>query len=176
MKNSVLYTIMVFLFVSCKVNTDDYVSYLIDSENGLNIIQSVAAGTYQMKFRPVDLMIANEKTNSSQSISELKKSFGDLEYYLLEVKKHKPEKSEKASFYYAYQFENDIYRIENQDTIRPSLYHLDQGINGSAHIRINLAFPPTDVDRHIVVSDKYGPKVSFDFLEKNVDNLPKISM
>jgi len=171
-----LYIIAIFLFVSCKVSTEDYVSYLIDSKNGLNIVQSVAAGTYQMKFRPVDLMIANEKRSSTQSVSDLKKSFGDLEYYLLEVKKNKPEKSEKASFYYAYEFENDIYRIENQDTIRPSLYQLDQGINGSAHIRINLAFPSTDVDRHIVVSDKFGPKVGFDFLEKDVENLPKLSM
>lgn len=94
-----------------------------------------------------------------------------LDYYLLSIERksqNKPGKSE--DFYYAYTLEKDIYQLKGTDTIRPAMYHLEQGLGGSKRFNVNLAFPKNESQSQIYINDKFGNDLQFNFKKSEKSN------
>lgn len=174
MKSNSIYILLVLFFASCGVDKEEYYDFLFNPENGLVAKSSSANNVYKLMYYPVDLMVAREIVNSDQSEKKLRDDFGREDYFLLEIKKNNKSSDEKQNFYYAYQFQNDIYQTISGDTLRPNMYQLEQGIGGSQQMKINLAFSSVDIDRHIFIEDKYGINTSLTIKQKDIVNLPKL--
>lgn len=165
-----------FCFISCSVDQQDYMSYLFDAQNGLVKSNESNGNKYRMFYRPIELMVAHELNSSTMNASELRNQLQGQDYFIIDIQKEKKAKDSKSDFYYAYKFEKDIFQLDGQDTIRPSLYNLEQGIDGSEQFRINIAFPVTDNDRHIVVQDRYGETSEYTFRDDDINRIPKLKM
>lgn len=81
------------------------------------------------------------------------------------------ESNSKMEFYYAYEFENDIYFVNGFDTIRPALFHLEQGLNGLKKLNMNIAFDNGINQDSIMINDKFGAKILMPLTFKNQDGI-----
>lgn len=176
MKNNLLIISTAIVFANCGIDQNDYLEYLHNPENGLLKSITIEGNTYKMMYHPKDLLVAKEISRSSKSKASLMNEFGNHDYFLFEVAKDSKNTDAKSNFYYAYQFEKDIYQLIEGDTIRPSLYLLEQGIQGSQQMRINLSFPSQKSNREILVNDKYGSQPNFVFLAEDITNIPKLKI
>ena len=162
--------------LSCSVDHQEYTSFLLDPQNGLVKTASVNGSNYRMTYQPIELMVANESRNTKLNHSTLSSQMQGLDYFLLDINKQIKVQDSKSDFYYAYQFEKDIFQLINHDTIRPSLYNLEHGIGGSQQFRINIAFPKLDGDQQIFINDKYGSSTEFVFNQNDINKIPKLKM
>lgn len=94
-----------------------------------------------------------------------------LDYYLLSIERKSQNSAGKSEdFYYAYTLEKDIYQLKGLDTIRPALYHLEQGLGGSQRFNVNLAFPKNESESQIFINDKFGNDLQFNFKKSEKSN------
>ena len=172
-----MYCISIF---SCRNDLDiqGYIDYIQDSKNGLIKVNRENKKSYTIKLKPKELMVYNEMRHTSKSVSELKNEIEGLEYFQILIQDRSPNyaSKEKASFYYAYKFQQDIYQIINADTIRPSIYLLEQGIQGLQSLSINIGFPiHRENDLKIFIDDRYGSFSSFEFNNEDILKIPKLN-
>lgn len=181
MKNKMIFVFICFVLSACSdsYSIGELFEYLEDPQNGLKSKFKGENKTYTLNYIPKDVMIFNELKGSKLSATEIRKQLGGLEYFRLQIDKklNKVNVEEKESFYYAYQLERDIYKIVDQDTIRPSLFLLEQGINGADKLSINLAFPEFLHEKErVVVKDRYGDTSSHSFSQEDVFNIPSLKL
>jgi len=180
MKNEIL---IIFLMVSvwaCSgyVDLDQMRRYLKNPENGLRHEIQNNKLTYVLQYIPKEVMAYKEMRTGRSSIDQIKKELANLEYFHLGIINKQPgqETNTKKSFYYAFQFEQDIYQLINGDTIRPQLYLLEQGISGSSQISINLAFSEFTKEKEtIVIADKFGITTQAHFKKVDISNIPNLN-
>jgi len=164
-------SILVFLH-SCGLDSEEYLSHINDPQNGLNWTHDKEGNRYSIQYVPVELLAHKEANISEKSEKVILSELKGLDYYFLEINKDN-QPNAKEQFYYAFEFEKDVYLLHNQDTIRPSLFHLEQGIQGASQLRINLAFTETNQNRKIEINDKYGTKESVTIRQSDINKLPK---
>ena len=158
MINKGIYFILILL-TSCKPTVDNDVvevkalNHITNPDNGLIQKRAHSDMNYVLMYRP-----------------ELLKNDSTLVHYILAVNSQKTGgNKEKSDFYYAYEFEKDIYGIVNQDTLRPIQYILEQGLGGSKQFNINLAFQNTKKeDITIAINDRYGYNNEFHYKKEDL--------
>ena len=181
MKIELFLVVIVALIFSCssELDIEEYLNYIHDSKNGLTKTKDGSRKEYTLKLRPLDLMVFQELRISNKSKNTLTAEIEGLEYYQLLIKNKNQSNNvnDKASFYYAFEFQKDIVQIVNRDTIQPSLYLLEQGIQGLQNLSINLGFEKDNSgDFKILVKDKYGDHISFQFKKEDLSNLPNLDL
>lgn len=157
MINKGIYLVMVILTACKPTGENDVVeikalNHVTNPDNGLIQKRTHSDMTYVLMYRP-----------------ELHKNDSTLVHYILAVNSQKTGgNKEKSDFYYAYEFEKDIYGIVNQDTLRPIQYILEQGLGGSQQFKINLAFQNAKKeDITIAIIDRYGYQNEFHYRKED---------
>lgn len=174
----ILITILFVSSCSSKVDIDEMQDYLVNPENGLRKKHIGNGIKYSLQYIPKELMIYKEIQTSQMPKNQIERELSDLEYFHLLIDKDNSNKTNgsKASFYYAYQFEKDIYHLIAEDTIRPQLYLLEQGINGAKKMTINLAFASFDKENIIIeINDKYGVQSQYKYRKQDILNIPSLN-
>lgn len=169
---SCFYIVTICLF-SCTESKESYISYLNNPQNGLKKSFQSSTNAYQMLYQPIELMAIREAKATGLTKKEVIAELGSNDYFLLLLRKEEESSQSESDFYYAYQFENDIYQLIEGDTVRPSIYQLEQGISGKRDLRINLGFPKFEKDRNIFVKDEYGESFSMFFSNKAIAEVSK---
>lgn len=179
MRNSLLLFIVIsFLACSTELPIKDFASHVFDASNGLISKSETSENEYFVQFIPKELMAYNESKGDRSIYNEIKKEFQGLEYYQISInKKGIIKDKDEMSFYYGYLFEKDIYQLDGLDTLRPSLYLLEQGINGVENLKLNIAFQEgSDNDRQIIINDKYGQPSRHLITEDAIRTIPQLKL
>jgi len=175
MRSRLLYIMIITLICGCSVDQTEMQEYVMDPENGLMHATYSEGVSYKILYQPVQMIVARESRSTEVDKSEIERELGTQDYFLLEIKRQDPMEGPKQEFYYAYQFEKDIFQLVGSDTIRPINFHLEQGLGGSQQFRANIAFSQLENDREIFIHDKYGAKTNFIFQQANINKIPKLS-
>lgn len=185
------------MLVACNLNSkkqleaDEYIQEIKTGQTNV-IKKSMGDINYSLIYKPADyVMLSENKDVVKSNIEELKKEYGKLEYYTLELtinnfndeilkyKVQSPEEYNAKVDYYSFKFQNDICEIIDRDTLRCVSYHFERNYGISPKIRFNIAFQSSlsDNDRTVSINDKYlgtGP-VKITFSKKELNNLPELT-
>lgn len=172
-----------FFFIgifSCSQNLDinEFMNFLRNQENGLRQENQKNGSSYVLQYIPKELMVYKEVQTSNRSKNKIETELSDLEYFQLIINRenHEQKDESKVAFYYAYQFEKDIYFLTEGDTIRPQLYLLEQRINGANKLNINLAFPRFEREFATVqINDDFGFKSQFTIKKQDILDVPSLN-
>ncbi len=150
----------------------EYVDWVNDSTNGLHQHLSTQHINYELQYKPVEYIVANEekKTVLSQEVVEHRSGELDgLQYFNLrmapKVKGHDiltvGNETEQDYFlksdYYAYGFKDDIKLVEEGDTLTCRLFNMIQSYGVSPNVDFVIAFDkagPINGDKTLVINDQ----------------------
>jgi len=159
--NKCYYLILsVIIVVGCDYVDFNAVQFIEDPENGMLQSYRGSKAAYVLRYFP------GLSTSSDDRLSD---------QFILDIRQHvaKVGDSTREDFYYAYSIEKDVFLIDQLDTIRPSLVHLEPGIHGRSQLRLLLQFPMSDNDCHMMINDRYGDYVKFIMKRSDIVSLHK---
>lgn len=149
--------IAVVVLTSCfqkALTPKEYFNWARSNESGLMQTKAGNGVSFQMQFRPADLMIANEIKNGStaeQDYITRKEALGDLAYFLLKIESgeqdllmHKVADEQeyvRRVNYYSLDFQYDIVAVCGGDTLPCVMYQFENAYGITPYINISLAFP-----------------------------------
>jgi hypothetical protein len=174
-------TLIIFILLcSCgqSLTVEEYARYMHNPKNGLSSKIKNQHNEYTLKYIPKDMLCYNEAKGDARRFDEIRSDYEGLEYFQLSILNNKDFNSkEERSFYYAYLLENDIYQIIREDTIRPSLYLLEQGIGGGKSLNINIAFVENqNENRTVYINDKYGDASKHTIQRESISKIPNLNL
>lgn len=172
----------------------EYVKYIEDSDNGLKITKEIGEVIYTLQYKPIDYLIALEqKINfiDKEVYRRRKNELQGMEYFTLELfpKENnievlnigaidKNEYNERLQ-YASFDLQNDIYLINENDTLDCVLYHFEQKYGLGTSVNLLLGFEKNNKsseDLTIVMEDKIlnNGLIKFLLLKENIIELPKM--
>ena len=198
MNRFILFMILINMVVSCETSVlkpIDYMKWVRNKDN--NLIKKIEMGDiiYEMQYKPSDYIIAlEEKKNSINRSLVLKrrKMLENAYYFNLNIKPkngqtevlyiglENNEDYNSRLNYASYDFQNQIFLIEDGDTLPCTQYHFEQkyGLGVSANILLGFEKRKKKLskDKIIVINDNLlnGGIISFRFDYTDIKNTPKM--
>jgi hypothetical protein len=179
----------------------DYIKYVNNEKNGLNISKHIDDVNYTIQYRPVEYMVANEQKNPylKTSVFESEKGkYDNLEYYFMQIATSKADQDvltlnlknqqdyTDRQKYYSFGFENDICLVEGSDTLHCAIFNYVPNYGIAPHIDFMLAFEKNKqeitsgkimFDRTFVISDQvmgYGT-IKLNISKEDLSKAPSLT-
>ncbi len=187
-----------FFFSSCAKKTaspQEYISWVEDEDNGLSVGKSFDDISYTVLYKPVSYVVAKEFINGGikqEGIAKRIKDLGDMQYVTLRIKSLKANELMRAGIkdeseyyqrleYFMSDIQNDIYLIEDQDTLPCILNHFERTYGIAPYNNFVLGFGKTmhkNADKIFVFEDKlFGTgKVMLRIEAKDIDGVPQLKL
>ena len=191
MKNKLKYFVFFCLITlfSCKkkeLNQTDYLQYIEDNNNGLNIYKTMGDVRYTLQYKPLEYIIIKE---NAVDIKKRTTELEGMQYYTLsyslenskeDILQHglndKTEYYERVN-YLSFGLQNDIYLENGNDKLQCILFNYVRSYGLTAIADFVLAFEKnksTISERTLVIEDKvFGGGIIKLKIEKNdIENIP----
>lgn len=198
--NKIIYTIFLFVLYSCsgvdQLSLPEYKKWVNDSNNGLYKKVEMDGFELQSVYKPIEWIV--EKSLETSKLDETKfdsvrKELDGLQYFGLKIiNKGIPEiisfnaldnVSYQRNFnYYTGGMKNDIYLVDNHDTL-PCILFLYERNYGAAPVNIfNLAFKNKHhkiiEDKDLIVDASYMGLgiIKFHFKKEDLEEIPQLKL
>lgn len=184
-----------FLWTGCEqeVRPSDLVKYVRDPGNGLRKIERIGDLEFDLQYKPLSFVIANEFRSNAIDKRAYRKREGELaglEYYNLKIKVKgstenittyqvsNQDDQQNRLYYLSYELNQDLKMVQGKDTLSPVLFHFERTYDVSNHRTFVLAFPHSQSreDRTLILNSKEigtGP-IEISIEENAINNTPKI--
>ncbi|MBA4241928.1 MAG: hypothetical protein C0448_14475 [Sphingobacteriaceae bacterium] len=177
-----------------KLSPNDYVNWVEDNDNGLNVSKDFKGISFHVLYKPVNYIVAKEFLNGGVKKNETGKritELGNMQYVTLRINvsnsnevlganlKSQNEYYERLE-YYMNNIQDDLMLIEDKDTLPCLLSHFERNYGLAPYNDIVLAFGESinkSADKLIVFNDRVfgtGP-VMLKINNKNLKNAPSVS-
>jgi hypothetical protein len=187
------------LLTSCQntLDTAEYRKYVHSEENGLRKQKQVGPILAEVQYQPVPYILLHEFRDEPVSSDEYDKRASEMEgtqQYVLRLsikgdskinvtnyKVSTVDEQQERLYYLSYQLQDDIYLVDGQDTLPPSLCHFERLYDLADFRNFVLAFerrPGNEgKDKTIVLDAPFlgtGP-IKLKFEAKDLANIPKLN-
>jgi hypothetical protein len=172
----------------------DYIKYIENPKNGLNITKSEGLNDYQLQFKTAEYMIAKseEKVELEKSfVQKEKKEFGNVSYFTLKIKTNSGEQdilkegvSSAEEFggrvaYFSFFMQQDLFLVRDKDTTPCSIFHFERTYGIAPYCTVLFGFENKDNKNEgcqILYSDRLFSKkiLSFNLLEESLKKIPRL--
>lgn len=194
-----LFTGISILVISCKTlfAPADYVKWIENPANGLKQDHEVKGVHFELQYKPVDYIIANENAKNELSESfhqQRKEKLGDLFYFSLSLKSgtqdllmHNLDEEQEyyqRVNYYALDFQQDIKMLIGSDTLPCLMYQFENTYGVAPYIKMSLAFSGKKKEQalknnfSILIYDRVfgGGWLNYSFDNKKMNAVPEIKV
>lgn len=175
----------------------DYFNWAKTEESGLTQTKSGNGVSFNLQYRPVDLLIANEIKNGITKELDYEKrrgELGTLGYFLLKIESGEQDllmhdatdeqEYVKRVNYYSLDFEQDIIAVAGTDTIPCVLYQFENAYGITPYVNISLAFPGEFMEANreknveILIYDRVfgNGLLRFNYNENTFQNVPELAI
>lgn len=157
---SALYLILLFSLClalsSCKeynLTPDEYIEELEKTDNGLHKEKTIGEYTFSLQYMPLNYIALLEwKKANQEDFSSVKKSLEGIEHFtlriassdqktpVLRVGRQSQEEFQAKLDYFSYHFQNDLYLIEGNDTIKSSWCHFERSYDLTPYENFIIGF------------------------------------
>jgi hypothetical protein len=196
MKNYYSIFICCILLFSCqqeRLSVEEYISYIKNPENGLNVNKEFNEFEFELIYKPVEFIAINEQRKLiidtawyQQRIKELQ----DLQYYTLKIASLSGSDMMKTGINTAQEYANrlhyfsdiaqyDIRLIDGKDTLTCALFHFERNYGVAPYNNIVLGFikkkgkqktKTLSFDEQVLGVGKVNLKIE----ENYINNIPQI--
>ncbi len=187
-----------FLFAKQSVVPSMLVAYVKNPDNNLVKVKDIGNIRFELLYKPVDFIIANEMRTDELKKSAHQKRAGELDglqYYNLKISMPRSPgmdvtnynvKNEQAIqnrlYYLSFHMKNDIRMIQGKDTLSPVLFHFERSYNVTPHRTFVMAFDEPDKkkedDKTFVIDTPIfntGP-VKMKFKKEDLQKIPNLKL
>ncbi len=190
---------IIVLLSSCQQALDpvSYRKYVHSEENGLHKRKEVGPAVMEVQYQPTDYVLLNEfrgepvseegyekrarEMESTQQFVIRLSLKGDAKLNVTNYKVSTVDEQQQRLYYLSYQMQDDIYLIDGQDTLVPSLYHFERLYDLADFRNFVLAFekrPANEGKDKVLVLDATflgtGP-IKLKFEAKDLAKIPKLN-
>lgn len=188
--------VFVVMIVSCGVKSltsDEYVEWIEDPDNGLNLTKEFQDVTFQILYKPVNYIIAKELKNGGINKTEIPSrilELDSLQYFTLRIKSNKSDELLRAGInsedeyyqrleYFMGPMQDDIKLIEGNDTIPCALFHYERSYGLAPYNNFVIAFSKSinnNEDKFFLFEDNIlgTGNVMFKLNNSDLKNIPNI--
>jgi len=149
-----------------KLGIEDYISWVEDEENGLQVNRKVGDFGFAVQHQPIPYMIlqnaGKEKISQKELEKEVKEQEG-LQYYTFSIRSVDGKDVLNNSFnityqerleYFSFGIDKDLSLVEGEDTLQCVMHHYERNYNISPEVRITVAFEQKASERNLNHTDK----------------------
>jgi len=175
----------------------EYFNWAKSKESGLQQAHSGNGVNFNLKFQPVDLIIANEIKNEISSEADYERrqrELGNLAYFILKIESgaqdllmHNLQDEQeyvRRVNYYSLDFQQNIIAVAGTDTIPCVLYQFENSYGVAPYINISLAFPGQFMEANkdqpvqVLINDQvFGNGIlKFDYEQDTFHDLPELTI
>lgn len=188
------------VYKSSTLNRSEYIEWVIDENNGLNVEKRINEFIFKSQFKPdefealLNLNSDDKITNSAlfEKVEEIK----DAQYFTLSIScpdangdilKYKVSDANEYYArveYYSFNVQNDITLIDGKDTLQCALCHFERTYSSAPVIKLILAFPESSQQhakgschqKILCFDDRVFAcgKVNIEITEKAVCSIPRL--
>lgn len=189
----------ILLIASCKTlfAPADYVKWVENPDNGLKQDHEVNGVHFELQYKPVDYIIANE--NGKHELPETfhqqrKEKLGELFYFSLALKSgtqdllmhnlNEEQEYYQRVNYYSLDFQQEIKMLIGNDTLPCLMYQFENTYGVAPYIKMSLAFSGKQKEQalqnnfSILVYDRIfgGGWLKYSFDNKKLNAIPEIKV
>lgn len=153
--------------LSCEqtVQPIDLVRFVNHPENGLAKTKTIGALKVELKYKPLDFLIANELRTNQIEEERYQNHYQELEglqYYNLKLslpqlpnqnittyQVKNDEGLQERLYYLSFKMKEDIRLVQGTDTLAPVLYHFERSYDLAPHRTFVLAFDETNPEKTV---------------------------
>lgn len=196
MKRIVL-ILIVIVISSCGLDSlkpVGYVKWVENVDNGLKAEKIINEVAYTIQYKPSDYIVAMEQKDpmlKEEILKERKEQLKGMQYYTLRISP-KDKVTEVLSLgttvkdeyyqrmdYVSFDMQNDIFIVENNDTLNCSMYHFVREYGITPNVDLLLGFNENveiNSDKEIIFEDKIwgGGIIKFTINKKDIEKIPSI--
>ncbi|MCK6648972.1 MAG: hypothetical protein L6Q66_04905 [Bacteroidia bacterium] len=186
MKGFLIIPAFLFLF-SCGITSldrNEYISYIENVDNGLNVIKTVGEINYSIQYKPEDYIMIKERSYGNKVLIEnnmyyftLRLALSDKSKDILKYNISSPSEYYQRVNYYSFGFQDDILLFSGMDTLECSLFQYvpSYGLSPSADFVLGFEkVGESENDLQFVLDDKiFGAGiVKLVVRDKDIKNIP----
>lgn len=174
----------------------EFLKWCTDENNGLVKIKTITDLNYSISYMPSGSMAALELRTEKydlQSFLKVMDHYTDMSYFKLKIEspshsgellKYKllsPHQYESRIKYLSFEMQNDIYIIQDNDTLRPGLYQYERAFEAAPYATIMMGFDNKKFNKEkqltLCFNDRLFEKgyIKFNYLNGQMTHLPKIT-
>lgn len=185
------------LFCSCQKSElppRDFVHWVQDESNGLNISKELGSYTFSLQYRPAEYITVIEKKKDimhRDSLMKRVKELQGLQYYTLTITSKEEKEvlqtgisSEEELYermeYLNSRMQDDLWLIDGNDSLPCRLFHFERSYQLAPYNKVVIAFDNTDLkhDRTLLFNDHalgVGP-VRFTIKASSLAAIPQLKV
>jgi hypothetical protein len=172
------------LLASCsktKMNGPDYVRFIEDEANGLKVSKNIGEVKYTLQYKPAAYIRLRENQKSAEDGMQyytLSLSLVDQHKDIMRYDLHGQNEYYERANYLSYGLMNDIFLVENGDTLKCELFNYVRtyGLSPQADMVIGFRQPvlKAAADKLFVLDDKLfgGGLIKLKISAEDIENLP----
>lgn len=173
----------------------DYVRYVENPANGLNVSKEVQDMVYTLQYKPLPYVIALEEMNDTlflQHLGQRETELKDMQYFTLrlEAKNNSQELlkynlSDEEQYYervkyFSFDMQRDIYLRDGNDSLPCLLYHFERTYGAAPYAKFVLGFVVSKANRAVtkefVFNDRAfnGGSIHLKISDQDIKRVPQV--
>lgn len=174
----------------------EYMQWVQNKKNGLKKEKLIDDISFSIQYKPLQYIVCIEEKQKEIHENVLKskiEELNDMEYYDLkimlksaqgELLKHQISSAteyDQRVKHYAFEMQNEIKLVEDNDTIPCSLFHFERAYDAAPYCKFLLGFSKNKEqnsinEKTLIFQDKIFHKgiIKFTFNRKELNNIPKL--
>jgi hypothetical protein len=173
-----------------ELSPSEYVKWVEDEANGLLQKRALADIDFQLQYKPLDYLLEQENV-SPELQAKRKEELRGMHYFnltylpkekgkgdLLKQAVSSQSEYQQVLYYFSYQFNQQIFMLQGNDTLTCSLFHFvrDHGLSPTLRFVIGFENRGIEEDMQLVIHDEVfhnGP-VKFNIKKQQLHSIPNI--